>query len=253
MSDLPPELLRPAPPLTWRDRLAGVAESLDLSPLRLVVGLVVIAAVVVGAWHLFEAPPPPIEMELPMATSSPTPPADAAGDGPPTTSLGGGPAGPDASAPAGSEAEVVVHVAGAVAVPGVQQLPAGTRVVDAIEAAGGLAADADAGRINLAAPLQDGQPVYVPKVGEAFTGVGGAPGGGGTGGAGQDGESSVPVNLNTATAEELDDLPGVGPAIAQAIVDHRTTHGPFATVEELLEVRGIGQAKLEEIRPRVTL
>jgi competence protein ComEA len=245
MSDPLPELPRPAPPPTWRDRLAVVAESLDLSPTRLAVGLLVIAALGFGGWHLLEAPPPPIEMRLPMATTTPA-------AGPTTTrptapgAVGGG-----AVRPEEPGTEVVVHVAGAVVGPGVQRLPAGARVVDAIDAAGGAAPDADLGRVNLAAPLEDGQQVYVPKAGEPSTGAPAAVPGPGPGGAA--GGSPPVVNLNTATLEELDGLPGVGPAIAQAIVDHRAAHGPFASVEELLEVRGIGQAKLDEIRPRVAL
>lgn len=253
MSDLPPELVRPAFPPTWRNRVAGMAEALDLSPIRLIAGLVVIAALLFGGWRLLEAPPPPIEMQLPMATTAPAGvPADPASGGPTTTAGAGADAGAGAG-PSTAAGEVVVHVAGAVAGPGVQRLPAGARVVDAIDAAGGVAADADVGRVNLAAPLEDGQQVYVPKAGEAFSGVAGSANGGGGGGGGGDGASARIVDLNTATAEELDELPGVGPAIAQAIIDHRSTNGPFGTVEELLEVRGIGQAKLEEIRPRVTL
>lgn len=252
MSDVLPDLPRPARPEAWRDRLAGWAESLDLSPARLVGGAVVLAVVGFLGWRLLAPPPTPPEMRLPFVSTT----AVAPGGAPEAAASPAG-AGPDdapsTSVPEG--AELVVHVAGAVARSGVQRLPAGSRVVDAVEAAGGTAADADPSRINLAAPLEDGQQVYVPRLGEVGGGVGagtGAVGGGaGAAGAGAGGESVV--NLNTADVGQLDALPGVGPAIAQAIVDYRDQNGPFATVDQLVEVRGIGEAKLADLRDRVTV
>jgi competence protein ComEA len=143
---------------------------------------------------------------------------------------------------------VVVHVAGAVVAPGVYRLSAGARVVDAIATAGGLRADAATDAVNQAALVRDGERVYVPAVGEAVPP--GAMGSGSTGGT----SSSVPtgpLDLNVATAEQLDTLPGVGPATAAAIVAYRDDHGPFATVDDLGEVRGIGPAKLEALRDLV--
>ncbi len=137
---------------------------------------------------------------------------------------------------------VVVHVAGAVQHPGVQRLPAGSRVIDAVDAAGGLRPDADAGRVNLAAELADGTQVYVPAVGEVPPAVE-------TGGGGE--SSSGPIDLNIADAAVLETLPGVGPATAAAILDHRDRNGPFVSVDGLLEVRGIGEAKLAQIRDLV--
>ncbi len=135
---------------------------------------------------------------------------------------------------------VVVHVAGAVAAPGVQRLPAGSRVIDAVDAAGGLLPDADAGQVNLAAELADGTQVYVPAVGEVAPVTG-------TGGAGPSG----PIDLNIADATVLESLPGIGPATAAAILDHRERNGPFVSVDGLLEVRGIGEAKLAQLRDLV--
>lgn len=160
-------------------------------------------------------------------------------------------------------AEVVAHAAGAVQHPGVYRLPGGSRASDLVEAAGGFAPGADTNRVNLAAPLPDGGRLYVPRVDEATTPTvvaadGG--GGGGGGGAPASGPSAsgaarapaAPVNINTASATELDTLPGIGPATSAAIIDHRTQHGPFRSVEDLTNVRGIGKAKLEQIRSRVT-
>jgi competence protein ComEA len=142
---------------------------------------------------------------------------------------------------------VVVHVAGAVAAPGVYELPAGARVADAIGAAGGPTDGADPNALNLAAPVLDGDRVAVPRIGEPAD-----HGGGGQSHAGTT-VASGPLDLNRATVDELDALPGVGPATAAAIVAHREANGPFATVDELEAVRGIGPAKLESIRPLVTV
>ncbi len=110
-----------------------------------------------------------------------------------------------------------------------------------MEASGGLASEADADRINLAAELVDGAQVYVPRVGEDPPG--------GHSAAADDAEG--PVDLNTADTARLETLPGVGPATAAAIIDHRTRHGPFAAVDDLLAVRGIGEAKLAALRDLV--
>jgi len=149
---------------------------------------------------------------------------------------------------------IVVDVVGAVRRRGVFRLPAGARVIDAIDAAGGATPSADLTRLNLAAALADGSRVAVPAVGGSVPAVDPAavsgappPGGGGAPSA------STPVNLNTANAEQLDALPGVGPATAAAIIDDRETHGPFRSVGDLGRVRGIGDAKLEQLRDLVTV
>ncbi len=147
---------------------------------------------------------------------------------------------------------IVVHAAGAVRTPGLYRLDGGARVADLVDAAGGPADDVDLDRVNLAAPLVDGQRVYVPRLGEEVPPAVGT-GGAGPGETGSGGASVGPVALNTATVDELDTLPGVGPTTAQAIVDHRTRNGPFRSVEDLLEVRGIGPAKLEALRDLVTV
>jgi competence protein ComEA len=252
MSVPSPELPRPLPAPTWRERLAGLAESFDVSPRRLVFGAVALACIGVVGWRLLAPPPTPAEMRLPFALPS------AAGDGGGTdpSSDAGGEAGSTATDTTAVAAEVVVvHVAGAVVSPGVRRLPPGSRVIDAIDAAGGALPDAELPRINLAAPLVDGQQVYVPKPGEqppvVGLGVAGGPGGGAAGPG-----SSVPgalVDLNTATAEQLDTLPGVGPSTAAAIIAHRDENGPFTSVDQLLDVRGIGEAKLEQLRGLVSV
>jgi len=127
--------------------------------------------------------------------------------------------------------EVTVHVAGAVAQPGVVTLAAGSRVADAVAAAGGATPDALTDAINLARTLVDGEQVYVPAVGEAS-----APGASGL------------INVNTADAAELERLPGVGAVLAQRIVSDREAQGPFATVEDLQRVKGIGPAVLDGLR-----
>lgn len=159
----------------------------------------------------------------------------------------------DAS-PAGS-GRVVVDVAGAVVQPGVVVLPASARVRDAIDAAGGLAPDADASAVNRAAPLADGQQVYIPRVGEAPGAVGAAAGAAaGSSAAVGSGQpagatgSGAPVNINTADEAALDGLPGVGPSTAAAIIEDRQANGPFSAPEDLMRVSGIGDKKFERLK-----
>lgn len=193
-------------------------------------------------------------------------------------------ANPSESAQGGAsgEATVRVHVAGAVNNPGVYTLPAQGRAVDAIAAASGAAADADLDRVNLAGALSDGVQIYVPHRGEtaapaqiqpnggtANSGQGNAANGAAQNGASQGGTQpqpartltpagsaqkvSTPVNINTATAEELQTLPRIGPAMAQRIIAWREAHGGFRSVDELDAVPGIGPSMLENLRPLVTV
>lgn len=148
-----------------------------------------------------------------------------------------------ASTPGSFEsATIVVHVAGWVASPGLVELASGARVGDAVAAAGGVKTGAVLAAVNLAQPLTDGQQVVVPgpEAEVAVTGGGEATGDG-------------LIHLNRATVTELEDLPGVGPVLAERIVAHRDEMGPFATVEDLLEVSGIGEAKLASIRDLVAV
>src|SRR4051794_7444948 len=149
----------------------------------------------------------------------------------------------------------IVHVAGAVRDPGVYRLPAGARVQDAVERAGGPRRGGDVNAINLAAKVVDGQQVVVPS--RAAGGVTAAPapgaGGGGGGGAGgaRAGRPGPPVSLNSATADQLDTLDGIGPATAAKIIAWRTQHGGFRSVADLGQVPGIGPKKLAAIKDRV--
>lgn len=155
---------------------------------------------------------------------------------------------------------VVVHVVGAVVRSGVVRLALGSRVLDAVTAAGGPAPGADLPQLNLARVVVDGEQIHVPRKGETLppAGVPGAVGAGaangpGTagGGGGAAGANAVPVDLNSADAATLDTLPGVGPVLAQRILDWRTEHGRFSSVDELGEVSGIGDKLLAQIGPKV--
>ncbi len=212
------DLLPVPPPLGWRARLEAL---LGHRPLRAshvalvsVVAVALLAGVVVAAVWLLRTPPPS-ESLIPRAAAAAV------------SSI-------PASAP--SEGALMVQAAGAVLSPGVYRVPADARVIDVIDAAGGLAPGADADRLALAAKVSDGERVFVPRVGEALPS---AP----TGAA----EPAGPVDLNTASERDLDALPGVGPATAKAIVTYRESHGPFTSVDQLLEVRGIGPAKLDQL------
>lgn len=145
----------------------------------------------------------------------------------------------DSNEPVASE--IYVHILGQVVRPGLYALPDGARAVDAVAAAGGFTPTADAGGVNLARFVSDGEQIVVPAVGEAAPGA--APGVGGDG----------RVNLNTADAAALDTLPGVGPATAAKILAWREQNGRFESVDDLLDVGGIGAAKLDAIRDLVTV
>ncbi|MDO5678119.1 MAG: helix-hairpin-helix domain-containing protein, partial [Propionibacteriaceae bacterium] len=142
-----------------------------------------------------------------------------------------------------------VHVAGAVSEPGVVTLPEGTIVQDAILAAGGFAGDADPAQLNLAAPVTDGMQIIIGTTAEPQGEVVGAQPAGPTGGGGAGGL----VNLNTAGQAELESLPGVGPVMAQAILEWRSTNGKFTSVEELQEISGIGPKTFQKLQPLVTV
>jgi competence protein ComEA len=136
---------------------------------------------------------------------------------------------------------MVVDVEGAVRHPGLVRLPSGSRVADAVARAGGTTGRADRAGVNLAAPVSDGQQVLVPRGGAAGGSFGAVAATGGT-------SSSGPVSLSSATAEQLDALPGVGPVTAQKIVDYRTQHGSFHSVDELDAISGIGPARIADLR-----
>ena len=148
-------------------------------------------------------------------------------------------------APSPTVQMVSVHVLGAVSAPGVYSFPQGARVIDALNAAGAIQSQADLSRLNLSAVLEDGQRLYVP-----FLPTPTAPGDPGR-------SVEIPadglININTATAEELEQLPQIGSAKAEAIVAYRAEHGPFLSLDELNEVTGIGEAIIEVIKDLVTL
>jgi competence protein ComEA len=139
---------------------------------------------------------------------------------------------------------LIVDVAGAVHQPGVYEFAEGDRVIDAIERAGGSLPKAELSLLNLAAPLADGSQILVPKAGPPAVGV---PGGT------TPGSSEGLINVNTASATELETLSGIGEVLAATIIEYRTQNGPFASVEDLMDVSGIGPATLDEIRDQVTV
>lgn len=203
---------------------------------RIISTAVAVVCIAVGAWWVVRVPPAPVESAISFTA----------------TSLAGG-----VSASLQSDLAVslniVVHVAGQVNKPGVYTLSNNARMIDAVLAAGGATARADLEVINLATPLVDSSQIYVPAKGAAERPVfvRPQPGMNGVQSTQSSPNSGGVVNINRASATELDALPGVGPSTAQAIVDYRTTNGPFGSPEDLLNVKGIGPAKFEAMRQLV--
>ena len=203
---------------SWRDRVQElVGRRRDRTAL---IGVVAVVATVSAVLAL--RPSPAI-----------APPAQGGGPPPPV---------PSATAPSPSNAELLVHVAGAVRKPGLYRFPPGARVADAVESAGGPRPGANLDALNLAEPLVDGSQVLVGK-GPAPASAAPVP----TTGA------VAPVNVNVADQVQLETIPGIGPVTATAIIEQRTQAGPFTSFEDLLAVDGIGPATLESIRPYITL
>ena len=213
---------------------------------RMIGSVLSVAFVGVAGWWLVQVPPPPPEASLSFAS---------------TTVVANTTIGVSASSINTTPQIITVHVAGAVKNPGVYRLKYGSRINDGLVAAGGATSAANLDVINLATVLNEGEQIYVPKRGEKphvitnrpqAGGVGGAAGAGGAGvvGGATNGAASQQININLASVVELEQLPGVGPATAKAIVAYREKFGAFLKVEDLLKVRGIGPAKLSEILPR---
>lgn len=203
-----------------RERLASLSR-------RELVGVVVVAVATLAAAGLWYARSLPKPVQVLAEPQSPLASA------------------PGTSTPSASATPILVDVAGWVRRPGVYEFVSGARVIDAIEAAGGARPGAELQALNLAAPLADGTQILVPRRGEEPTSAEGSGSVGGVAGG--------LVNVNTGTAAELETLPGIGEVTAQAIIDYRTENGPFASVDELLDVTGIGDVTLENIRELVTV
>ena len=227
---------RPLPPTSLSQRLRQWFEWVGLA--RIATGAAVVVAVLVGAYWLVQPPPASSTSQLPLASHG------RSGVSAPSSSSGLAPAAATGPPSTVSPATVMVDVAGAVRRGGVFRLPAEARIVDAIEAAGGVAKGANPDAVNLAAHVVDGQRIYVPRLGEMVPAVVDTP---------TATTTPSPVDLNSATVGELDHLPGVGPATAAAIVAHREQFGPFASVDDLASVHGIGPAKLDALRGLVTV
>src|SRR5690625_4330881 len=247
-----PEVSAPDPALTRNKTRPGLS-------LRLVIGvLIVVAVILLGIWAPWETAP----ITIAVPAQEPAEPADLAAparsDPPPQAPPLQSPPPP---APVASSATITINVVGHVAKPGVHTLPAGARVVDAIEAAGGATAPADLTRLNLARVLSDEEYLAVLATSEdppellephAPAASGATPPDSGPGeGEGQGGGGVL--NLNTATEEQLQSLPGVGPVMAGRIVAWREEHAGFRSVDELHEISGVGAMRFAQLDPLVTV
>jgi len=217
--------------MTLKERLDSLSRG-ELAGLIMVVALTLVG---VGLWYSRSLP-----RQVSISSTPSAPPSAPIVSAPFAASGSPAPASPS---PGG--ATVIVDVAGWVRDPGVFEFPAGSRVIDAVKRAGGAKSSADLASLNLAAVLVDGSQILVPKAG--------APAGASATGASPGAAGAGLVNVNTASESELETLTGVGPVLAAAILQYRTDHGPFTSVEQLEDVSGIGPATLEALRPQVTV
>ena len=211
--------------MSIRERL----DSLSRGELAGLVVVVVATLLGAGLWYM-RSLPRPVDIAAPVAAVSPV------------VSPVSGPIGSVGA----SAAPIIVDVAGFVREPGVYEFTSGDRVIDAIDRAGGPRKGADLTALNLAAPLTDGTQILIPKPRSTTNDEPGSSGAGSTSG-------TTLININSAGETELEELPGVGPVTAAAIIDYRTQNGPFATVDDLIDVTGIGPSTLEQIRPFATV
>jgi len=211
--------------MSIRERLDQLSRG-ELAGLAIVVVATLLGA---GLWYM-RSLPRPVDIAAPADAASPV-----------VSPISGATGAPVSAAP------IIVDVAGWVRQPGVYEFASGDRVIDAIDRAGGPRKGADLTTLNLAAPLTDGTQIVVPKPGST---TGGEPGSSGTG---STSGGTTLININSAGETELEGLPGVGPVTAAAIIDYRTQNGPFATVDDLIDVTGIGPSTLEQIRPFATV
>jgi len=207
--------------MSVRERL----DSLSRGELTGLIAIVVATLLGAGVWYT-RSLPRPVDIAVPAEGGSPVVSRVAGATG--TSSA--------------SSAPIIVDVAGWVRRPGVYEFAAGDRVIDAVHRAGGPRKGADLTALNLAAPLADGTQILIPRPG-ATVPVGGPGSSGGT----------TLININSASETDLEELPGVGPVTAAAIIEYRTQNGPFTTVDDLVDVSGIGPATLEQIRPFATV
>ena len=220
---------------------------------RLIGSVLSLIAVALAGWWLLRVPPPPPEDSIPIASTATTLsyavslPQKIELDKELDTEL-------DTKLVRELATELTVHIAGAVKTPGVYQLQVGARINDGVVAAGGATAQADLDSVNLAMLLSEGEQIYIPKrndkphiiVQPRFTSSSNL----NSSNSATNNELQISININTATAIELEQLAGVGPSTAKAIIEFRQKNGGFKTVEDLLNVRGIGPAKLSEILPQ---